>query len=334
MPATLLKAVAEGVGRNRLLWLLLASLALFPVASAAADLPFWEDVAIRIMVLGMAATGLNLILGFGGMVSFGHAAFIGVGAYAVAISQHHGIHDGWIHLAAGLGATGALGLVIGFLSLRTSGLYFIMITLAFAQMLFYLFVSLEAYGGDDGTILDRSEFTLFDLYAPLRLYYLAWAGLAGVSLFTMLAVRSRFGVVLSAARSNPERVEAMGLDPRRYQVIAFVISALIGGMAGVLFANWQEYASPAIMHWSRSGELLIIVVIGGMGTLAGPLLGAAGFLLLEEFLPTLIGHVAPSYAGNWKIALGPLLVLLVLFTRGGLTGLGRRLSELLARGGR
>ena len=334
MLATIRKAVVEGVGHSRLLWLLLALLALFPVLTTAADLPFWEDVAMRIMILGMAAMGLNLILGYGGMVSFGHAAFIGIGAYAVAISQHHGVSSGWIHLLIGLGATGALGLVIGFLSLRTSGLYFIMITLAFAQMLFYLFVSLEAYGGDDGIILDRSEFALFDLYEPLRLYYLIWAMLAGVSLFLMLVVRSRFGVVLAATRSNPGRVEAMGLNPRRHQITAFVLSALIGGLAGVLFASWQEYASPAIMHWSRSGELLIIIVIGGMGTLAGPLLGALGFLLLEELLPELIGHLAPAYAENWMVVFGPLLVLLVLFARGGLMGLGRRLSGLSSGGDR
>ena len=334
MLAAVRNAVTEGVRENRLLWLVLALLALFPVLTTAADLPFWEDVAMRIMVLGMAAMGLNLVLGYGGMVSFGHAAFIGAGAYAVAISQYHGIHSGWLHLALGLGAAGALGLAIGFLSLRTSGLYFIMITLAFAQMLFYLFVSLETYGGDDGIILDRSGFVFLDLYGPLRLYYLIWLGLAAVSLFLMLVVRSRFGAVLAATRSNPERVEAMGLDPRRYRITAFVLSALVGGLAGVLFANWQEYASPAIMHWSRSGELLVIVVIGGMGTLAGPLLGALGFLLLEEFLPLLIGRIAPAYAENWMVVFGPLLVLLVLFVRGGLVGLARRLAEQILRGGR
>ena len=331
---TVAKAVAEavigGVAASRILWALLALLAFFPVLTTMADLPFWEDVAMRIMILGMAAMGLNLILGYGGLVSLGHAAFIGIGAYAVAIGQHHGIDGGWVHLAAGLGAAGGLGLVIGFLSLRTSGLYFIMITLAFAQMLYYLFVSLEAYGGDDGIIADRSVLPLIDTYEPLRLYYLIWIALAGVSLLLMLLVRSRFGAVLAATRSNPERVEAMGLNPLVYRITAFVISAVIGGLAGVLLANWQEYASPAIMHWSRSGELLIIIVIGGMGTLAGPLLGAAGFLLLEEFLPVLIGRVAPAYAGNWMVVFGPMLVLLVLFARGGLMGLADRLSRRLA----
>ena len=321
MPGVFLTAIRDGVKQHRLLWLLLGLLGLFPIVTSVADLPFWNDVAMRIMILGMAAMGLNLILGFGGLVSFGHAAFIGLGAYAVGISQFHGIDSGWLHTLIALGLTGLLGLVIGFLSLRTSGLYFIMITLAFAQMLYFFFVSLEGYGGDDGMILDRAEFAPFDLYEPLRLYYLIWVSLALVSLMLMMVIQSRFGLVLQATRSNAGRVEAMGLNPLRFRITGFVLSAMIGGLAGVMFANWQEYASPAIMHWSRSGELLIIIVIGGMGTLAGPLLGAIGFLLLEEFLPEIIGHIAPQYAENWMIIFGPMLVLLVLFVRGGLMGL-------------
>jgi branched-chain amino acid transport system permease protein len=311
----------DGIRDNRLLWALIAGFALFPIVTHLADLPFWNDVAMRIMLLGMAAMGLNLVLGYGGMVSFGHAAFIGIGAYCVGISQFYGITNGWAHLAFSVLACGMAGLVIGCLALRTSGIYFIMITLAFAQMLFFLFVSLETFGGDDGMSIDRAEFAIIDLYEPLRLYFLIWTGLALVGLALMFIVRSRFGVTLRAIKSNESRIEAMGLFPLRFKMTGYVISAVICGIAGALFASWQEYVSPDIMHWTRSGELMIIIILGGLGTLAGPLLGAIVFLLLEEMLPILLGAVAPAYAENWMILFGPLLIMVVLFGRGGLVGL-------------
>ena len=316
----------DGVESNRLLWALIAGFALFPIYTHFADLPFWNDVAMRIMLLGMAAMGLNLVLGYGGMVSFGHAAFIGIGAYCAGISQFYGITNGWAHLGFSIVTCGFAGLLIGYLALRTSGIYFIMITLAFAQMLFFLFVSLEAYGGDDGMSIDRADFGFIDLYDPLRLYFLIWVCLVIVGLVLMLIVRSRFGVTLRAIKSNESRVEAMGLSPLRFKMVGYVISAIICGIAGTLFASWQEYVSPDIMHWTRSGELMIIIILGGLGTLAGPLFGAIVFLLLEESLPLLLGAVAPAYAENWMIIFGPLLIIIVLFGRGGLTGIIERLS--------
>ena len=316
----------DGVESNRLLWALIAGFALFPVYTHFADLPFWNDVAMRIMLLGMAAMGLNLVLGYGGMVSFGHAAFIGIGAYCAGISQFYGITNGWAHVGFSIVICGFAGLLIGYLALRTSGIYFIMITLAFAQMLFFLFVSLEAYGGDDGMSIDRADFGFIDLYDPLRLYFLIWVCLVIVGLVLMLIVRSRFGVTLRAIKSNESRVEAMGLSPLRFKMVGYVISAIICGIAGTLFASWQEYVSPDIMHWTRSGELMIIIILGGLGTLAGPLFGAIVFLLLEESLPLLLGAVAPAYAENWMIIFGPLLIIVVLFGRGGLTGIIERLS--------
>ena len=322
----LLRILGEGLARNRLLALILAGFALFPIYTGIADLPFWNDLAMRIMILGMAAMGLNLVLGYGGMVSFGHAAFVGIGAYAVGISQFYGLDNGWIHVLISLFACGVLGLVIGFLSLRTTGIYFIMITLAFAQMLYFLFVSLEQFGGDDGMSIDRADFMPIDLWEPLRLYYLIWVALLLTSLFLMVIVRSRFGVVLEAIRSNESRVEAMGLVPLRFKITGYVISAMICGLAGTMFASWQEYVSPDIMHWTRSGELMIIIILGGIGTLAGPLLGAVAFLLLEECLPELMLLVAPAYAENWMIIFGPVLIAVVLFARGGLGGLIRRIA--------
>ena len=318
--------VYDGVESNRLLWALVAGFALFPIYTHLADLPFWNDVAMRIMLLGMAAMGLNLVLGYGGMVSFGHAAFIGIGAYCAGISQFYGITNGWAHVGFSIVICGFAGLLIGYLALRTSGIYFIMITLAFAQMLFFLFVSLEAYGGDDGMSIDRADFGFIDLYDPLRLYFLIWVCLVIVGLVLMLIVRSRFGVTLRAIKSNESRVEAMGLSPLRFKMVGYVISAIICGIAGTLFASWQEYVSPDIMHWTRSGELMIIIILGGLGTLAGPLFGAIVFLLLEESLPLLLGAVAPAYAENWMIIFGPLLIIVVLFGRGGLTGIIERLS--------
>ena len=239
-----IKLAFDGMRDNRLLWALIAGFALFPIYTYFADLPFWNDVAMRIMLLGMAAMGLNLVLGYGGMVSFGHAAFVGIGAYCVAISQVYGISNGWLHLAFAIAACGVAGLVIGYLALRTSGIYFIMITLAFAQMLFFLFVSLEQFGGDDGMSIDRAEFMPIDLWDPLRLYYLIWTSLTLVSILLMFVVGSRFGVVLRAIKDNESRVEAMGLAPLQFKITGYLISAMICGLAGALFASWQEYVSP------------------------------------------------------------------------------------------
>jgi branched-chain amino acid transport system permease protein len=325
--------IHAGIRDNKLLWLLIAGFALFPIVTHLVDLPFWNDVVMRIMLLGMAAMGLNLVLGYGGMVSFGHAAFIGIGAYCVGIGQFYGLMNGWAHILLSIAVCASLGLVIGYLALRTTGIYFIMITLAFAQMLFFLFVSLEQFGGDDGMSIDRAEFLLIDLYEPFRLYFLIWAMLALVALLLMFVVRSRFGVTLRAIKSNESRVEAMGLVPLHFKITGYVISAVICGLAGTLFASWQEYVSPDIMHWTRSGELMIIIILGGLGTLAGPLLGAIVFLLLEEFLPLMLGALAPAYAENWMVLFGPLLIMVVLFGRGGLVGLiDRKILPRLGRG--
>ena len=275
---------------------------------------------MRIMLLGMAAMGLNIVFGFGGMVSFGHAAFMGIGAYCAGISQYYGIDNGWYQLLLSVLICGVLGVVIGFLALRTSGIYFIMITLAFAQMLYFFVVSLEQFGGDDGLIMDRSDFIFIDLYEPLRLYYLIFFTLAIVSIMLMLLIRSRFGVILQAIKSNENRVEAMGLNPLKFKITGYVISAIICGISGCLFASWQEFVSPDIMHWTRSGDLMIIIILGGLTYLAGPLVGAIVFLLLEEFLPDLLHIIMPSIAENWMVIFGPLLIVVVLFGKGGLMG--------------
>ena len=314
------------------LWIILIVLAFFPIFTATFDLPFWNDVVMRIMLLGMAAMGLNIVFGFGGMVSFGHAAFMGVGAYCAGISQYYGLDNGWYQLLMSAVSCGILGILIGFLALRTSGIYFIMITLAFAQMLYFFFVSLEEFGGDDGLIMDRSDFIFFDLYEPLRLYYLIFFILATVSIMLMLLIRSRFGVILQAIKSNESRVEAMGLNPLKFKLTGYVISAIICGLSGCLFASWQEFVSPDIMHWTRSGDLMIIIILGGLTYLAGPLVGAIVFLLLEELLPDLLHVLFPPISENWMIIFGPLLIAVVLFGKGGLMGvMGSKLKTAANR---
>ena len=315
-----LKIILDIYKSSPALFVLLLGFGLFPIYTSLADLPFWNDVAMRIMLLGMAALGLNLVLGFGGMVSFGHAAFIGIGAYTVGISQFYGLDNGWLQILFALLFCATIGLIIGFLALRTKGIYFIMITLAFAQMLYFFFVSLEVFGGDDGMSLERAEFFIIDLWDPLRLYYLIWMALFSVSIFLLLIIHSRFGVILQGIKDNESRIEAMGLSTFRFKITAYVLSSAVCGLAGALFANWQEYVSPDIMHWSRSGELMIVIVLGGLSYIAGPLIGAIVFFLLEEFLPELIYFIAPQYSENWMIIFGPMLIAVVLFTKGGLMG--------------
>jgi branched-chain amino acid transport system permease protein len=222
----------------------------------------------------------------------------------------------------------AFALVIGMMSLRTSGVYFIMITLAFAQMVYFLGISLEEFGGDDGMPAYRSTFGgLVDLYDPLSFYYFVFAMLLAVLYLCHRIIHSRFGMVLQGCKSNEARMQALGFPTYRYKLAAFIISGMICGIAGALFANWNEFVSPAAMHWTRSGDLLIMVILGGMGTLFGPVLGTVLFLLLEEYLPEWMDALLfPGAGEHWMGVLGPLLILLVLFARGGVHSLLGRLS--------
>jgi branched-chain amino acid transport system permease protein len=282
----------------------------------------------RVMIFAIAAVALDLVLGFGALVSFGHAAFIGIGAYAMGILASHG-HEGLLTgLVAALAASAFFALVTGAISLRTKGVYFIMITLAFGQMAFYTAASLRAYGGDDGlTIANRSLVAGGKLLENDRVFYFAvLACLIGVYVLCRAIVNSRFGRVLQGAKQNPARMQAIGFNPYPYQLGAYVISGMIAGLAGFLLANLTEFVSPAYMSWQRSGELLIMVILGGVGSLHGAILGAGAFLLLEEWLPSLLRMVRPAFAEHWKVVFGPLLVLVVLFMRGGIMGLLSRIS--------
>src|SRR5579883_1644194 len=262
------------------------ALALVPPVTAYLHQPFYADVLARIMIFAIAAVSLNFILGFGGMVSFGHAAFLGIGAYVVGLSLANGLDNGFAHLALVVAVSAAAAFVIGAICLRTSGLYFIMITLALAQLLYFLGVGLKQYGGDDGfTFRGRSNFGAWlPLGNDVMLYYVIWAVLA-LSLFLIgRFVEARFGMALRGTRSNERRMRSLGLPTYRYKLAAFVIASILCAVAGALLANLTQFVSPAYMHWTRSGELLIMVIMGGMGSVFGPVLGAALYLLLEEVL--------------------------------------------------
>ena len=293
---------------------LLGVLALVPVYAHLFQQTFYITLFTRILIFAIAALGLNLILGYGAMVSFGHALYIGIGAYAVGILSFHGVTNGWLHLVAALAAGAVVALVVGWVCLRTEGVAFIMITLAFAQMFYFLSVSLKLYGGDDGlTIPARSDFGWLNLSNNTVFYYTVFAVLLAIVFVIARVVESRFGFVLRGCKSNERRMKALGFPTLRYRLVAYVISALICTIAGVMLANLTRFASPSYMQWQASGDLIVMIVLGGMGTLLGPVAGATGLLVLEEVLSELTQH--------WMVILGPLIVLLVVFSSRGIYGL-------------
>lgn len=303
------------VNRSAVLPLLLfCGFALIPFAATAIDQPFWIALFARILIYAIAASALNLALGYGGLVSFGHALFMGVGSYAVALPAFHGIGSGWVHLALCVGVSAGVALAVGAISLRTSGMAFIMITLAFAQMGYFLFVSLKQYGGDDGLpVAATSRFGGFDLGSTVPLYATALIVLALVTWWLAMLRAAPFGIALRGARQNARRINAIGLEARRLQLVGFVISGAICGLSGLLLANLNAFASPSSMAWTVSGELIVMVVLGGIGTVLGPVIGALVFLGLEELLKGLTEH--------WMVIFGPLIVLMALVGKRGIVGL-------------
>jgi branched-chain amino acid transport system permease protein len=260
-------------------------------------------------------------MGFGGMVSFGHAVYLGIGGYVVGILAKEGVGSGFIQWPLALVVSGLFALIVGALSLRTRGVYFIMITLAFAQMAFYVASGLERYGGDDGlTIYKRSTFAgVVDLSNKTLFYYLCLALLIATVWLVRRIVDSRFGLVIQGVRSNERRMRAIGFSTFRYKLVCFVISGVLCGLAGVLLANHTDFVSPAIMQWTRSGDLIVMAVLGGMGSVMGPVIGAVMLLVLEEALSRVTEY--------WPIILGPLILLVVLYARGGIDGLLARLGR-------
>ena len=279
---------------------------------------YYLSLASRIVVYAIAATSLNFVLGYGGMVSFGHAAFVGLGAYTTGIMISEGVGSGGAHLLATIAIAALAALVIGAISLRTRAVYFIMITLAFAQMLFYLANSVKGYGGDEGlNIRARSLFAIgdsvLDLKNPYALYYAALAVLAASLVALARFVPSRFGRAVLALRDDDVRAEALGYPTYRYKLVVFVVAGALGGVAGALSVNLQGYVSPNVLHWTQSGTLMVMVILGGVATVWGGLVGAAALLLLQEGLA--------AYTEHWEFWTGWVLLAVVLFARQGLVGL-------------
>ncbi|MCU0910449.1 MAG: branched-chain amino acid ABC transporter permease [Rhodobacteraceae bacterium] len=305
---------------------LFAALIAVPVAAQAAGEVFVVTLATKVAILALAGVGLNIALGLGGLVSFGHAAFFGIGGYVAGILAVHAFDGstlafGWTGTKnmlaiwpVAMAVSGLAALVIGALSLRTTGVYFIMVTLAFAQMLYYFAISWPTYGGEDGlSFYVRNGFPGLDTLRPMPFFALA-AGLLALALaFSAALARSGFGLALQGARQNPGRVESLGIRPYRLRLAAFVVSGAITGLAGALYADLNRFVSPQMLSWHVSGEIMVFVILGGIGRLFGPLAGAGLFILLEHLLGGVNDH--------WRLFLGLLLLLTVLFARGGLIGL-------------
>ena len=290
-------------------------LAAFPMVMQALDQTFYISFACRIMIYAIAASSLNLILGNGGMVSFGHAAFLGAGAYTVAIMAVEGMNNAWISWPVSIVVSALFALAIGAISLRTRGVYFIMITLAFAQMMYYIFVSLKAYGGDDGLNMPgRSDVGFgLNLKDDITWYYVCLVVMVAILYVLYRLVHSRFGRVIEATRENETRMEAIGFATYKYKLICFVIAGAIAGLSGAMLANQNSFVSPNLMFWVQSGNLMIMVILGGVGYHYGGLIGAVIILVLEE--------VISAYTIFWQLWVGLILLAIVLFAPQGIAGL-------------
>ncbi len=302
--------------RNWLTPVLFLLLAAVPFIAQLLGETFYVTFFARVLVYALAACALNIVLGFAGLVSFGHAMFIGLGAYSVGILSHYGIDNGWLHLATCIVACVAIAAVVGSICLRTSGIGFIMITLAFAQMFYFLMVSLTVFGGDDGlSIYMPSDFSGFQLSGSTQVYWTAWALLVLATVFMLRLKRSPFGMVLQATHINPRRVNAFGYSVFRVQLAAYMMSGVLTGIAGFLLANLTAFASPSYMAWQISGELIVMIVIGGLGGVGGAIFGAIAFLLMEEFFKGLTQH--------WMLFMGPVILLIALAGKNGFAWIGQ-----------
>ena len=301
---------------------ILIACAIFAALAAAPFIGFGQGYSLtllaRAMIFGMAAISLSLLVGGGGLVSLGHAAMMGVGAYAVVVLDHARITEAWMVVPIAIAASALFALLTGAIAIRTSGVHFIMITLAFGQMAFFTTSSLALYGGDDGyTLYNRLEvFGSRALERGIVFHFTCLGLLIAVWALVRALLNSRFGRVLQAARDNETRARAVGFEPYPYRLAAYVIAGAIGGLAGVLLANAAEFVAPAYLAWQRSGDLLFMVILGGLAGPHGALMGALAFVLIEEWLAKLTEH--------WRLVFGPLLIFCVFFMRGGIAGLLRR----------
>jgi branched-chain amino acid transport system permease protein len=299
-------------------WLVVAAALAFPLAAPES---YYLSFASRIFVYALAATSLNLALGYGGMISFGHAAFVGTGAYVSSIFIAEGVTSAWIGWPAAVAASALAALAIGAVSLRTRGVYFIMITLAFAQMMFFLVNSMKAYGGDEGLSLPAR---VTGLGGDVAFYYVALAFLAAAVFGLHRLAHSRFGRVIQAIRENESRAEAVGFPVYRYKLACFAIAGAAGGLAGVLLASHGKYINPNVLHWTQSGTLMVMVILGGVGRLWGGVVGAAALLGLEDLISNhrveWLAAMFPNYTQHASLGVGAVLLVIVLFAPQGIAG--------------
>ncbi len=301
---------------------LFLAFALLPLVASLSAEKYLLDVGSRIMVFAVAAVALDLLVGYGGLISFGHAAFIGLGAYAVGILSAHGIADALVSLPVAIAVSMLFAFLTGLVCLRTKGAYFIMITLAFGQMVYFIATSLAPYGGDDGlTIAARNTIAGLPLLKSDRaFYYFTLICLLATYAFCRALVASRFGRVLRGAKENATRMATIGFNVRQFQLVAYIVAGALGGFSGFLLANLTEFVAPTYMSWQQSGELLVMVILGGVGMLDGAIIGSIAYLIADDWLSGVIE--------NWQVIFGPILVLVVLFARGGIIGLSSRLWRL------
>ncbi|MFZ6744250.1 branched-chain amino acid ABC transporter permease [Undibacterium sp. JH2W] len=299
---------------------ILCLLIAFPLLATYFAQEFYIGLLSRLMIFALVASSLNLILGFGGMISLGHAAFFGSGAYVVGILMQHGVTSAWISWPVAMLTGFVLALAIGSVSLRTRGVYFIMITLAFAQMLYFLFVSLKNYGGDDGLSLVQRSVTGLDMSNDSNFYYLVLV-ICAIFLFVLYRlINSRFGRVIQAIKENETRMEAIGYPVFRYKLLCFAIAGSVASLAGALLANQNMLVSPNLLHWTQSGSLMVMVILGGVGYLSGGILGAVVMLMLEEILS--------GYTIHWQLYLGIILLLVVMLLPNGLASLPEKFMPI------
>ncbi len=323
------KDISNNILDHRINWAWAVSvtllLAVFPFVASKFNVEFYITLGSRILIYALIATSLNLILGFSGLVSFGHAAFVGIGAYSIVILMGFNCTNAFYSWPAAMLISGIVALIVGSISLRTRGVYFIMITLAFAQMLFYLVTSIKLYGGNDGmplnnrSLIEMGSNVTLDITNETNFYLLVLFLTVTVIFILVRLLNSRFGHVLQAIRENEERMLAIGFPVYRYKLCAFVIAGSLAGLGGALIANLSGFVSPSLMQWTQSGMILVMVILGGVGYIYGGFLGAFSFLILEEFLSQLTIH--------WQLGLGFCLLMVVLFFSNGLSSIfDRRLK--------
>lgn len=302
-------------------WFALALLAAFPLIAPLLGVDYYIGFVRRALIFALAAASLNFILGFGGLAALGHAGFMGVGAYAMVALSDAGVSSAWLVWPAAMLVAGLVSALIGLVALRTRGVYFIMITLAFAQMLYYVAVSLRAYGGDDGYNLAARPVLGLGLDAANEptFYWVVLVLFAGVMALLNRATVSRFGAALVGIRDNETRMQAMGYPVFRLKLVAFALAGAVAGLAGALLTTQNSFISPSVMHWTQSATLIVMVVIGGVGRRWGGPIGAVTWILLEEFFKQ-----ATDY---WHMPMGVLLIVIVFLAPRGLAGVFDRFKR-------